>query len=730
MAWRMLIIEPDQAYSDFILKNSSDLDLIAVVAENFDEAVTFTEEEEIDFVLLDEMMPDNELIEAIQSFRSAKKPPDVFIIGEGIPDKVAQAARSGATAYLTREKFRADLNRQLERMKKKPDLSDQPYLSYIDLGRKFTDKYPKILVVDDSPILLRIINRMLQKSEYDVKTAGSGEECLEILASFLPDVILVDIVMPGIGGIELCRQLKENNDYKNIPILLMSTESELGRKIDGFNVGAADYLTKPFDEEELKARLMTHFLQKKLIEGLEEENIKRRSAESELRLYTNKLEEIVSERTKEIKASNELLRNEINERKQIQADLEKNRKRYRNIVESVNEWIWEIGEDGKFSYSSPKVFDVLGYDPDEVKGKAPGDFMDEEENTRFQGFIDENNSQPEKLRPFEHTCIGKDKSARIIESSMVPYYDEKERITGCRGVSRDITELKKNREEKSALQHQLLQAEKMASIGQLAAGVAHEINNPIGFVNSNLHSLEDYVNDLNELFGQFNNLQEKLTVAGAEGGLDDEIKTLAADVKALGEELDIEYILGDSREIISDCQEGINRVKNIIISLKDFAHPGEEKSAYADINSNLESTLVIVWNELKYKTTVVKEYGEIPEVYCNAQQLNQVFMNLLVNAAHAIEEKGTITIKTCMADEDHVEIRISDTGKGIQKENLTKIFDPFFTTKEVGKGTGLGLNLSYNIITSHGGTITVDSEVSQGTSFIIRLKTKKEEDEA
>ncbi|GAI89137.1 unnamed protein product, partial [marine sediment metagenome] len=172
--------------------------------------------------------------------------------------------------------------------------------------------------------------------------------------------------------------------------------------------------------------------------------------------------------------------------------------------------------------------------------------------------------------------------------------------------------------------------------------------------------------------------------------------------------------------LIKESQEGTERIKKIVIDLKDFAHPGEQELKYANINENLDSTLNIVWNELKYKATVTKDYGELPEVRCYPQQINQVFMNILVNAAQAIEKQGEIRIATRAVD-GYVEIEISDTGVGIPKQDLSKVFDPFFTTKDVGKGTGLGLNMAYNIIQKHKGTIDVESEVGKGTTFIIRI---------
>jgi two-component system NtrC family sensor kinase len=270
-------------------------------------------------------------------------------------------------------------------------------------------------------------------------------------------------------------------------------------------------------------------------------------------------------------------------------------------------------------------------------------------------------------------------------------------------------------------QVQMIQSEKMASIGQLAAGVAHEINNPAGFINSNLNTLLDYQRDIGKLIRQYRHLVTNLKgiVAGEEGWA--AISEQVEGIVALEAETDIDFILDDVLNLIGESQDGTERLKRIVSDLKDFVHPGKDKLESADINRCLESTLNVVWNELKYKAAVTKEYGELPLVECYPHQLNQVFMNLLVNAAQAIKEKGEINIVTQALD-GQVEIKISDTGSGIPKENLSKIFDAFFTTKEVGKGTGLGLHIAYDIIKKHKGTIDVDSEVGKGTTFTIRLQ--------
>jgi signal transduction histidine kinase len=283
-----------------------------------------------------------------------------------------------------------------------------------------------------------------------------------------------------------------------------------------------------------------------------------------------------------------------------------------------------------------------------------------------------------------------------------------------------LQERKRAQEDKEKLQVQLLQFEKMASVGQLAAGVAHEINNPTGFISSNFNTLKGYQADIARLLRLYKKLIADLRDAIAKENLPSSIAKQVEEIVDLETEADIDFVLNDIPALIEDSMEGTERIKKIVLDLKDFAHPGEDKLSFSDINKGLDSTLNVVWNELKYKATVTKDYGDIPLIPCYPQRLNQVFMNILVNAAQAIEKQGEIKISTRALD-GYAEIKISDTGLGISKENLSKIFDPFFTSKEVGKGTGLGLNVAYNIIKKHKGSIDVQSTVGKGTTFTIRI---------
>lgn len=315
-------------------------------------------------------------------------------------------------------------------------------------------------------------------------------------------------------------------------------------------------------------------------------------------------------------------------------------------------------------------------------------------------------------------CYVKDITNRLKTREQLRDYNENlEKM-----VENKTGELKKSLKDLQETQSQLVQSEKMASIGQLAAGVAHEINNPVGFVKSNLGTMDEYRKDIIRLLDHYATLEATIGRESEISG-NGAIHKVIEDIQKVKDEIDLDFIIDDYENVIAESIDGTTRVAKIVSDLKDFSHVDKAELEHADINKGIESTINIVWNELKYKANVVKKLGDIPLIQCYPQRLNQVFMNILVNAAQAIEQKGEIRIST-EADNGYVEIRISDTGSGMPPNILSKIFDPFFTTKDVGKGTGLGLNMAYNIIQKHQGTIDVESEVGKGTTFIIRLQTE------
>ena len=262
---------------------------------------------------------------------------------------------------------------------------------------------------------------------------------------------------------------------------------------------------------------------------------------------------------------------------------------------------------------------------------------------------------------------------------------------------------------------QLVQQEKLASIGLLAAGVAHEINNPVGFVKSNLQTLDDYSKIYAEAFTSYLKLTEAVK-AGESGS----VKEILSALDELLSRTNLTYIAKDGEACIEESLAGVKRIEDIIVNLSDFARTEGDNRAQSDINTLLDNTLKLVWNEIKYKCEVEKEFDELPLIWCWPGQLRQVFVNIIVNAAHAIEEQGTITLKT-RCDAENIYIDFSDTGAGIDQEAIDKIFDPFFTTKDVGSGTGLGLYICHGIITKHQGSIIAQNNTDGGATFSITL---------
>ena len=312
----------------------------------------------------------------------------------------------------------------------------------------------------------------------------------------------------------------------------------------------------------------------------------------------------------------------------------------------------------------------------------------------------------------------------VLMLQVIALNDDTHDVTHFSLVARDVSfeyarkselqsrnpELEVTNQKLKGTQEQLVQSEKLASIGQLAAGVAHEINNPIGYVHSNMATLAQYSENLLSLVKSY----EKAFSSP-------DPQAHAAELQNLSQSLDIEFVQSDLPQLIEESREGVERVRKIVQDLKDFSRSdAQDQFVKADIHRGLDSTLNIIWNDLKYKAQVVKTFGDIPLIECIPSELNQVFMNILLNAGQAIKERGIVTVSTSL-DGDHVVVAIGDDGIGIPDDLLPKIFDPFFTTKPVGTGTGLGLAISYGLIKKHHGSIDVTSTPGEGTLFLIRL---------
>lgn len=422
----------------------------------------------------------------------------------------------------------------------------------------------------------------------------------------------------------------------------------------------------------------------------------------------------------------QLILRDLTEQKRTEHALRESEERFSLAMAGANDglWDWDLKTDAV--YFSPRWKNMLGYEEHELanhlttwSSSLHPDDLDRalrEVDAYMKGIIDEYMIEFRMKHKVGHYVDILARGIIVRDENAVPHrfvgthVDISERKKAEQLLQQRLNELAKANMTIKNTQAQLFQAEKMASIGELAAGIAHEINNPVGFVSSNIRTLmenAEYLLGLIELYTQ-------LETRPAD-------QALLKDIRAFKKQIDLDFITRDIHVLGAESEEGIARVIRIIKDLKSFSHMDQGEAQLSDLHAGLDSTLNIAHNEIKYKADVVKEYGDIPLVLCNPSQINQVFMNLLVNAAHAIEKYGRITVRSGRRGHEWVWVEISDTGGGIPDAIKTRIFEPFFTTKAVGKGTGLGLAISYRIVESHGGRIEVDSVVGQGSTFRIVL---------
>jgi PAS domain S-box-containing protein len=420
------------------------------------------------------------------------------------------------------------------------------------------------------------------------------------------------------------------------------------------------------------------------------------------------------------------LQKNIELREYTQSKLGKASAKLQYLVENTPSIIYRAVPSGDFSftYISENIYRNLGYQSEDVLEDPDFWFQHIHSDDLDKIFPRISYLIQDGVQSYDYRFMHKDGSYIWMHDTMRMIFDSDNKPLEIVGSFTDITELKQAEEEINKshkdlqeAQEQLLQSEKMSSIGQLAAGVAHEINNPIAFVYSNLSTMQKYTDKLLNV----------LKVYGKTESLLAQDNEVAKEIQQVREQADLDFLIEDLPGLVQESRNGLSRVKQIIQDLKDFSRVDHAELEFVDLHKGLDSTLNIASNEIKYIADVVKEYGDLPLVECRSAQINQVFMNLLVNAAHAIEEHGVITIRTGAKD-DRVWVQITDTGNGISPEHMSKLFDPFFTTKPVGKGTGLGLSLSYGIVKTHDGRIEVESEVGRGTTFRVWLPVEQEDE--
>ncbi len=541
------------------------------------------------------------------------------------------------------------------------------------------EKCANILIVDDISLTRRQLSDILSESGYQVIQADSGVKALTLAIANQPQLIILDVVMPDMDGFQACRALKADPSLRDIPVIFISALDETSSKVKGFDAGGVDYIAKPFEKEEVLARVRTHLSIRQLQLSLE--------------LANTEMEDRVHKRTSELITKHEQLSNLFQQVRHAKIQWEQ-------TMDCIDDIIMLVGEDGCLLRCNKALLQFAGIDS--YKDLLGLDWLKLLASCGLHLGSLTSNSQE----------LYHESSGRWFTVNWYNYADKNGAVIALHDmttIKKVYEELGKAYDELKATHHRLVQQEKMASIGQLAAGVAHEINNPMGFISSNLETLGKYA----ERLRQFIAVQDEVLKGVSDP---DAAEKLAESRKRLK----IDYLLNDIPALVAESNDGAVRVRTIVQNLKGFSRTDLAEMEPASINDCLDRAISIAWNELKYKVTLEKDFGELPTVNCYPQQLGQVFLNLLVNAAHAIEQHGEIKVATRVED-GQVAISVSDSGCGIPEQNMDRIFEPFFTTKEIGTGTGLGLAISYEIIQSHGGTIDVESKVGRGTTFTVHL---------
>jgi signal transduction histidine kinase/FixJ family two-component response regulator len=540
-----------------------------------------------------------------------------------------------------------------------------------------------ILVVDDDEQVCDILKTSLTDAGYIVDAVLEPETALKKFREQEYDAVLVDVMLPKVLGTDLLAQLKQIDP--DIAVILVTAHPAIDTARKAVQLQAFDYVQKPFELSEIidktkKAAGSTRAIREK-------------------REYERALKARLSENLKELEFQSQALKVE--------------QERFYGIFKSANfglmvlngtdEKIMLINDQCKGLLKIPSLTDQQCFDKDYHHLVPPA----------ISERIDDVVYQLKSTRSFASLEPAELARGQILEFQAYPVISNGNIIAIAIMVN-DIT-------QKKQLEKQLLMTSKLAGIGELAAGIAHEINNPIGFVKSNMGTLDEYVEDITRLVDMYHDL-----VRAVEAGKD--TGEMVEQIKAFERSIDSTFVLNDIEKIVTENQDGLTRVAKIIRDLRTFTRfDGEDKSTVS-INTVIGESLNLTRNECKYKAEVVTDLADVPDILGFGNQLSQVFINLIINAAQAIEKKGEIRIRSFM-DGTNIVIEISDTGKGMDKETAERIFDPFFTTKPSGEGTGLGLSIAQDIVAKHKGTISVQSEPGRGTTFRIELPAKSRQEQ-
>ena len=414
-----------------------------------------------------------------------------------------------------------------------------------------------------------------------------------------------------------------------------------------------------------------------------------------------------------------------------------NEQRSKLLVENAPIAFFTISNAGKLISGNPALIKLLEIDSSkDLIGIHYDHFLYAENTDDVKSMISKAVCLDSIIENQPITIRCKNGAKKYVMLNLTPLLNQDDSVSAAQGTMCDITELTKAKEAWVEAVQQLSLASKLESIGQLAAGIAHEINTPSQFVADNMHYIKDTFADFNGLFKLYEQLIKQLETLELSNAVTQQLEKIASYTG----KIDLEFLQEDVFSATNQALDGISTISKIVRAMKGFSYPGGGTKEMVELNSAIENTLTVSRNEWKYAAEIVTEFNtELPMVECMPMEINQAVLNIVVNAAHAIEERqrqendtsrGTITIRTAV-EEPYVVIQISDTGCGISQKNLRKVFDSFFTTKEQGKGTGQGLSIAHAVIVNtHNGKLEVDSKLDQGTCFTIRLPVGTQDEQS
>ena len=560
-----------------------------------------------------------------------------------------------------------------------------------DLTENITTPEPQVLVVEDDHAHARLIELVFAKAQQKISLTfvHTIAEAHASVSQKAFDLVITDFSLPDGKGLEL---LPEDPASASYPVMLLTGQGDERVAVNTMKAGAVDYIVK--SEETLRELPKT---------------VNRILREWRNILLRREMEQKLLQKQRELELQHQQLQSMFRQVAQGKEEWELTMDRLKDLILLVD-------DSGRIRRVNRAVCELSGKTYRDLIGLPVADVFAhcqlgcEEASGSNLLIHDEVTGRWFAMQVYEIAGTSIGPGVVLTGHDFTEIHQLNLRLEESnRGLAKKSHELEDAYNQLKSTQAKVLHQEKMATIGQLAAGVAHEINNPMGFILSNLGTLNKYLAKLKSYIDQ----QEQLLFDQTDIAQRQQLQEQRRGSK-------IDQILDDLDDLIAETIEGADRVKRIVGDLKGFSHFNQENETPADVNEILESAVNIVWNEIKYKAELQRDYGQLPPIICHAHQLNQVFMNLLVNAAHAIERDGQIIVRTWQENAD-VFVSIADNGQGIPEELQQRIFDPFFTTKEVGQGTGLGLSISYDIVKEHSGEILIDSQQGRGTTIIVRL---------